>query len=229
MRQRFGIFSRIGYAELGRSARYVRILRTGPFVGRVVPFGGLQTAATVVGDAALRVHDSLRASRSPGLRDESTNSIDERFDRLFERVRSNYTIIGDRCARFLRWRFMERLGIRAQCLTLVDSAAELRAYVIITEKEPGMALLADFLALTDSDLGVLFDRMAMRLRAQGYTSILAYFLGAPAITALLTNHGFRFRNPGKFVVFAAPRVGAAQAAVLKESDGWFLTEADRDN
>jgi hypothetical protein len=224
-----GILTRIGYHEIGRSARYVRVLRTAPFVRRLIPFPALQRPAAFLGDAAVRIRDVAKGFRVARIQAEWTTSIDDRFDRLFERVRSRFDVIGDRRASFLRWRFMERLGVQARCLTLVDSSGELSAYAMITDKEQGTALLADFLGLTGHHLGALLEGLSSALRSQGYSSLMTYFLGAPEIAAILARHGFRFRNAGKHVVFSSSALGAAQQTALSNQSGWFLTEADRDN
>jgi hypothetical protein len=223
-----GIFSRIGYQLLGRSGRYVRLLRASRFAHRVIPVKPLADTAGSVADFGLRIVDRVRARRGRSrLRLDLSPRIDERFDRLFESVRGRYTTIGERSAQFLQWRFLDRPGVNGRIAALLDTAGDVRAYAALTDKEPGTVLLADFLALTLGDLGILLDRLAPVLRDQGYHSVLTYFLGATDVADALTARSYRFRGPGKYIVINSGT--SVTTETLKDTGGWYLTEADRDN
>jgi hypothetical protein len=224
-----GIFSRIGYAHLGRSNRYVRVLRTGQFVRRVMKVGLLASPASAVADGALRIVDSLRALTGGQATLQWVSSIDERWDALFARARSRHAIIGDRSAAFLRWRFLDRPGLTGRIAALIDRAGALRAYAAVSERDPDTILLADFLADDDRSLKTLLDRLVVMLRSEGYQTILAYFLGAPSVAAALTSSGFHLRNAAKHIVLSVGASARVQPASLGNTDEWYLTEADRDN
>ena len=177
-------------------------------------------------DLASGAKDRL-ASVSPARRFAWVDNVDERFDQLWLSAGQRYSIIGERTARFLRWRFVTRPGVPSHIGTLIDGTGQLRAYAAIVDKDPGVALIADFLALTDDDLRILLRRLSGALRRRGYHSAVALFLGASAVGTVLKEADFRFRNLAKFVV-----VGAGQGvdeARLRRTDDWYLTEADRDN
>ena len=224
-----GIFSRIGYTRLGQSNRYVRVLRTGQFVRRVIKVSALAAIANTAIDGALRIVDGLRASRRGRAKLQWVSSLDERWDALFARARSRHVIIGDRSAAFLRWRFLDRPGLTGRIAALTDSAGALRAYAAVSERDPGTILLADFLADDDRSLRTLLDRLVVMLRKENYETILAYFLGAPSVAAALTSSGFRFRNAAKHIVLSIGGSARVQTDTLKNTDEWYLTEADRDN
>ena len=225
-----GIFSRIGYEVLGRAGRYVRVLRSADYLRRAIPMAPVAAAVSVAADLGLNIVDRMFAVRGAGMRLDWVADVDERFDRLFEEVRPQYRIIGDRRQGFLRWRFVNRCGVPHRIAALVDVATgAVHAYGVIAEREPGSALLADFLARTNEDLGILLDRLAVALRREGYSSVRTYFLGSAPVTATLTSHRFRFRNPGKFIVLGAGSSAPAERAALMQVNDWYLTEADRDN
>jgi hypothetical protein len=225
-----GIFSRIGYGVLGRAGRYVRVLRSRDFLRRVIPIAPLAALLSIGVDLLLNLRDRLMAARGGGARFEWIGEVDVRFDRLFQGVRSQYRIIGERDQAFLRWRFLERVGISHRIAALVDrTSGAVRAYGVVAEREPGTVLLADFLADTDKDLGHLLDRLAVALRREGYSTVLTYFLGSSRITATLASHGFRFRSAGKFIVLGTSSSSPVERAALSNIEDWYLTEADRDN
>ena len=222
-----GILRRIGYRLLGRTGRYVRLLRVQGVLARRLRSRPLARILSVVPDTALSVMDAAKASILPRtLALEWTREPDARFDRLWERTRARHAFAGERTAGFLRWRFTERPGLPGQLAALVDrETGEVRAYAAIVEKVKGVALVADFLAEHDDALQALFHRLFPALRARGFDQALTYFLGAPAVDAVLRDVGFSFRNPAKNLVVDAP----ADSPVPMDADRWYVTEADRDN
>nr|AHN98029.1 hypothetical protein [uncultured bacterium lac193] len=225
-----GIFSRIGYGVLGRAGRSVRILRSRDFIARVIPMAPVAAAVSIVADLGLTIRDRILAARGPGVRLEWTADVDSRFDTLFEEVRGRYRIIGERSQAFLRWRFVNRIGVPHRIAALVDgSSGAVRAYGVVAEREHGSVLLADFLARTDDDLGFLLDRLSVTLRSEGYSTVVTYFLGSGRVAATLASHGFRFRNAGKFIVVGTSSSSPVDRAALSNTEDWYLTEADRDN
>jgi hypothetical protein len=222
-----GILRRIGYRLLGRTGRYVRLLRVQGVVARRLRSRPLARLLSLVPDAALAVTDAAKASILPRtLALEWTREADARFDRLWERTRARHPFAGERTAAFLRWRFTERPGLPGQLAALVDrETGEVRAYAAIVEKVKGVALVADFLAEHDDALRALFRRLFPALRARGFDQALTYFLGAAGVEEVLRDVGFSFRNPAKNLVVDAP----ADSPVPMDPARWYVTEADRDN
>ena len=222
-----GILRRIGYRLLGRTGRYVRLLRVEGVLARRLRSRPLARLLSLVPDAVLSVTDRARASILPRtLALEWTREVDGRFDRLWERARTRHPFAGERTAAFLRWRFTERPGLPGQLAALVDrETGEVRAYAAIVEKVKGVALVADFLAEHDEALSALFRRLFPALRARGFDQALTYFLGAPGVEGVLRDVGFSFRNAAKNVVVDAP----PDSPVPMDPARWYVTEADRDN
>jgi len=224
-----GIFKRVGFPLLGTANRYVRVLRSSSYLERAV---GSRRIARVLGRA---VDTALNARTLPhtlfkdrSLRLEWSPAPDQRFGALFDQARQRYRFIGDRSEPFLRWRFTDRPGLASEFAMLVDASGALRAYAVVLEKEPGVALVADFLGADDRALHELFARLMPALRRRGFKSAKAFFLGAPAVATVLKSHGFQERTCAKYIVVGA---GANQPAPAGFDDHshWYLTEGDRDN
>lgn len=224
-----GIFNRIGLKTLGRARRYVKVLRSADFIQRKVKWRPAAVVGGLAVDAAMGVRDGLR-SRSGRHRLEWLTATDARFDRLFEDVQRTWRVIGDRRSSFLQWRFMTRPGVPARVAALVDSkTGDLAAYAIVVEKEPGVALVADFLARSDQELELVLNKIGRPLAADGYSQALTYFLGHPRIDAVLQRAGFSARNEAKFVIVGVAKGASFPAAALERTEDWYVTEADRDN
>ena len=225
-----GLFSRIGYHKVGQAGRYVRILRTGPYVSRILTNPLLGRLGGALADGGLQAFDTVRPLlRGLGLTVTWPRSLDQRFDTLFERTRLRYKVIGDRSAAFLTWRFLNRPGVNGRIAALVSRSGELHAYAVISDREPGTALLADFLADSNAHLAILLGRLMQPLRAAGYTTVMTSFLGEHATAKVLESQGFRLRNLSKFIVANVGSSGIVNEAELRDSESWYLTEADRDN
>ena len=220
-----GIFGRIGFPLLGQMGRFVKVLRYGHFLQRKLP----RPLAAIAGRALdlASAGKDLVTTAATRTRFAWVPDVDERFDGLWQSVAARYPIIGERSARFLRWRFVTRPGVRSHIGALTDDSGQLRAYAAVVDKDPGVALVADFLALTDDDLRALLRRLSGALRRRGYHSAVTLFLGAPAIAGILKDADFQFRNLAKFVVVGGGR--GVDEARLRKTDDWYLTEADRDN
>ncbi len=228
-----GVFKRLGYGRLGELARYVKILEFKPFVQRVIRSERL---AFLMGDLVGRVARIADWIRKPGRRSGRTLRWIERpgieFDGLWESVARDHVFVGERSAAFLRWRFVDRPGVTSRLAGLYEARSSgLLAYGVVTLKDDGVALLADFLAASSAELGRLLDLLTIDLRKQGFAKIEIRFLGPRRLVRLFESHGFRHRGESKFVVIAAgERAGAAlETDGLLNAEAWYLTDADRDN
>jgi hypothetical protein len=225
-----GVFSRIGHRVLGQMSRYVLVLRHGPFIQRRIRSAFLAGAAGRVADTAARLLAQARRRPTEGLSLSWLQDVDDRFDALWEETRHRFGVIGYRGADFLRWRFLEREGVESRLAALTEPATgRLRAYAAVSLKEEGVALVADFLAASDAHLAVLMAGLRPELWRMGFHSAVAHFMGPPSVAAVLTDHGFRFRNLAKFVVLGVGTECPGDPGRLADPASWYLTEADRDN
>jgi hypothetical protein len=225
-----GIFKRIGFPLLGTMSRYGKVLRHAKFVKRVVPLTPLASVLGAVLDTGARLRDAAHRSfqRSPH-RLEWLPGPDARFTTCFERARGRYRFISDRSADILRWRFTKRPGRVSEFAALVSPDNEVLAYAAILQKETGVALIADFLAVDDDALSALLDLLVPSLRRRGFESAMTFFLGPPWIEAVLRAHGFVLRESAKFVAVGAGEGLSVAPDALTNVTDWYLTEADRDN
>lgn len=225
-----GIFNRIGLQTIGRARRHVKLLRSASIVRRHVPWGPAASMAGALVDGALIARDVVRAGGRRRYRVEWLDEPDDRFDRLWAHVAPKWPVIGDRSAAFLRWRFTKRPGVPARLAALAArDTGEVHAYAAVVDKNPGEALIADFLATSDDALSTLLTRMGPALARRGYARAVAYFLGPTRMDVALRRAGFQFRNDAKFVIVGARDGAPVGMDRLGRADDWYLTEADRDN
>ena len=217
---------RIGFAELGTMARYVRILRHGGYLQRDYGRPMLAHAAGAMVDAAKLAVRAVRAVR-PALRGELCwlADVDARFDTLWHETRRLWGIACRRDAVFLRWRFLRKPDERVRIAALVERGGDrLRAYAII-DGEPGeFAHLRDMFGPLDA-MSDLLTLLVPALTLRGHTAIGMRFLGDPRIHELLFRHGMSLRDAQRSVIVS---VGPGGDETVRRSARWYVTDLDED-
>jgi hypothetical protein len=228
-----GVFLRCGYHKLGIMSRYATVLRYAPYVRRVFDVPVLPRVAGAGLDVlrmGLRVPRMVQAARRYHL--EWLDDVDERFDALWQRARDEYPIIGQRDARFLRWRFLRHPSERFELVALAEntSGRPLRAYAVL-HRQGRAAYLRDVFGCFDA-LGPLLDLLLPALRVKRATSVSIDFLGARRMVDLLLSRNFEYRHSDRAIIIdvgnSLTRDDAIQASTLKDVERWFLTDADED-
>jgi dienelactone hydrolase len=222
-----GVFLELGYFELGRMARYVKILRHEPFFRRDSRLAAIAPAGAFVMDRAAALRERRLVATVPdGLVFEWLADFDQRCDSLATELAAAVPIVGERSAGWLRWRFGDASGSVGAIAALTDRATgAIRAYAVIAPKEPGIARIADLVAARPDDLAALLARLVPELRFQGFESAVVTFLGPHWVQAVLTHQGFRLRDAERFVVVNTMQQASA---VFTDPQNWYLTAADSD-
>jgi hypothetical protein len=232
-----GVMLRAGFRELGKTSRYVRVLRHAAYAAKLGQRPGLPPAlmrlvarppvARAVGAAAdlgRRALDLPRTLRAAwGYRLGWCDRPDGRFDALWEAARPEYAVVGVRSAAFLAWRYP---GATIATLSRRGDGA-LAAYAVVEmEQATGAAHLRDLFG-HHADLGPLVDLLLPTLRRRGAASLSVRLLGAPLVRDLLTRRGFVVRGEGRTVV-VQPGVESGPGGQLANPDQWHLFDVDED-
>jgi hypothetical protein len=220
---------KLGYRELGRMERWVRVLEHGPYVKRLFDVPVITTAAGTVLDVVAGVRDRARATpKRVRHRLAWSPTVDARFDALADEVASQELIIGRRDAAFVRWRHLGRPAPRAEIVALeTRGSRQLRGWAAVV-RVGDRHELADFLAATPDDLSTLLQLLVPALRDRGGASVSAHFLGAHWVGDVLADHGFHRREAKRSVIVDAGPSAAAARAEIEDARRWYLTDADED-
>jgi hypothetical protein len=223
------VFLRLGYREIGKMERYVRILRYAPYLRRYTRIPLVPTLGGIAMDGFTRALDSAQTRWLPdSLQLEWLHVVDVRFDTLWQDAHPAYPIIAHRGADFLRWRFLDKPDERCDVAALIHRGSQrLHAYAVL-QPEGDAAHMADFLAASERDFGILLHRLVPALRARGFASVSTRFLGTGRVGALLAAHGFQRREALRPVVVDPAPGLPCDPATLLDHDNWYLTDADED-
>lgn len=220
------VLKRIGYHELGKMERFVRVLRHAPFVEK--KYGRTAGAAAITLDPALLAVTRMRGGRSwPLTRLTWLPDFDARFDRLWERAQPSDLIACRRSAELLRWRFGRAPGGKHAIAVLADGN-EIRAYVVVRGQRGGPAEIVDLLGRDLEAVDSLFARIAPELYLRGHTTIGFRYLGAPRLRAVLERHRFVLRDAQRSVIVNVGTSSKVPADVAYDPQRWYLTDLDED-
>jgi hypothetical protein len=217
------LFERIGYRTLGTLTRWVRVIRHGSYIERVLINRMLARVSGALLDGVRLAQAAVVKAARGQLVLEPLADADERFDRLWDAAHRQWRVIAWRGAAFVRWRFLRLPGTRCELVALSEPRTGMvRAYAVLDPIE-SVVHLRDFFGVSLRDLGRLFDLLVPFLYRRGATAISLSFLGSPQVEAMLREHHFfSWKATRPVMVDSAP--GAAAPA----SEDWYLTDADED-
>lgn len=215
---------RVGYRLLGPRTRRVRVLRSAPYLSRLLP-PSLAAVAGPVLDWFRMGTARLRRLAAPGFRGEWLDRPDARFDDLWSRARDPGVLTGVRDAAFLAWRFVDCPLRRHRFFALASPTDGRLAAYAVCETQQHVMQVRDF--LVDPAWAGAWSRLWADLSCEahdrGCASVAVDFLGPEATQSRLAAAGFLDR--GEQPVYA---VLPEEVATFASPERWYLTDADDD-
>jgi len=230
-----------GFKVLGETKRHVRVLRHAAYASRLkdqpnVPKAAVWAAERGAESLPLRVaaaaFDAVKLASHPlelfRARTQYellwTSRFDDRFDRLWEKARGEYDIVGERTSKFLNWRCP-----KVEIATLVrrgDRSREVLGYCLLEEKPKDRWHILDMFGL-HAELEPLLDLLLVSLWWRGAVNVSIGFLGAPKVASLVASRGFVSREEPRTIV-VLPGKTHPDGASLTNKDRWHLFAIDED-
>lgn len=229
------IFRRIGYKLVGASRRWVKPLLSNRQMRKRVPYpivAGPASGAVNLGLTALDVARLAGLSRhTRNLRPAYPDSADARFDALWEKRRTAYTITGERTAAYLRWRYLDFPSIRYRFFTLSGRADDrIAAYLTYYVNDHNACIIGDLFSEDAEDtLSSLLLRFSASERRLGRNAVCLDYVGADSFGDTLAMLGFHCRPADRslFVYFDSSTPEDIRRIVLNPSN-WFTLDAEMD-
>lgn len=224
-----GIFRRNGWSDLATLVRYARMIRSESYIARSLPFRALANLVaipidTVMGGlVSLSTRQARRRWKLIGV-----SEIDGRFDDLWERARRDYSVIGQRDAAFLTWRFSQHPWHKFEVLAMQPNG--------VADRLDGYAVLqcvGDVIHVRDiftqrASIGSLVDLLIMeaKKRRMGALSIVCPEGGL--VGTALSCRGFSVRGPCRSAVLDPDSTLPECQPGVPEIVSCYMTEADED-
>jgi hypothetical protein len=221
------VYQRTGHRELGRMRRYVRVLRTAPFIEPRFRSERLALAVAAVLDRALMIDMRLRTVRGRGVELTWLPQFDDRFDQLWMEARNIAPIMCERSAEFLRWRFSQQPGHQYRIAALIETTTRrLRAYAVVRSAPNGVEI-ADLFGASPAQIDALLGRLVLALHKENHVSVSFRFLGVRSIRNVLSSHFFAGRPGTRTIVLAVSKALENQLEI-SDPESWYLTDLDED-
>jgi Acetyltransferase (GNAT) domain len=230
------IIERVGYADLGRLTRFVKVLRAQVLVDQYVRGGRRADLAarlsTIAVDPLLSVLSRERLHRSPaGLAVEEPDAFDERFSGLWQASWLQHPVTAERNPDLLNWRY-DKIGEQpsesSSRIFALTRQGEVVAYIVYRVKE-GVRHIYDLLsAPSRSVVNALLSTFILDARRQGARAIGMLHLGsASGLARRFRSYGFiRRTEPTGVRLHAHPHV--SHNVNLAHAANWYLLAGDQD-
>jgi hypothetical protein len=229
-RKSIPIVKRVGYQVIGDVSTWVKPLRSAYKLATYLKSKLLAKLAGPLLDVVFRLIDRVRVPPGKGWTGAVIERADERFDALWERARARFSLIGDKTAAFLNWRYGQFTTQHFQTFALTTKDGELAGWVIFEVKQ-GKVFVAD---LFSEDLGPTVDQLLMafarEMRRRGYISIFLNYVGTTLFGERLKRVGFIRSADLKrsLVVFFKKEAPHPPAEALLNRDSWLMFDGDMD-
>ncbi len=219
-----GVFARAGYKRIGELVRHTRVLRAAPYLSHHLPafIGGI---IGPVADLFRNAGVALQLLTAPRMDPAWQERPDASFDALFQRCLDRSTLLGERDARFLAWRFADCPFYNYRFFTLrAPSDQRLLGYAACRVQADHL-YVDDFLIDADAaEMHANFWRaLARAAYRQGHAALTLQFLGSPAHRGAIAAAGLVTRDTCPVLACASSQFPGGLAAI-----NWYLTAADFD-
>lgn len=214
-----GVLKRCGYRQIGVVSNWTKLLRSEEKLRSVLRSSLAAKVASPLVDFALQ----WKSSRStPGLPKnaviETPIAFDERFDRLWRKAAQRYGALGERSAKYLRWRFTKCPEVRYECFAISQCrGGELLGYIVWYRSNNSMCI-ADLLADGDATTRLLLAEFARQARKRKADAIRLSCYAPSSFYSQLELAGFSRRKDSYPVLVRMPDWGGEM----------YLTMADHD-
>ncbi len=221
---------RLGYREIGKYHRYVKLLRAEYRENKNILPSPLKGIASGIADLTLKTISREFRYRRPGsVAVETPELFDGRFDELSRAAGKRMNIIGARGSRFLNWRYKESSYRDYRVFAVTRDAGALAGYIVYYI-EGNVAYVADMLfdeGLTDA-AKTLLSEFCIQMRKDSIGSVSIRFLGSHSVVAKLKEMNFFEDKRNETMVYAYCQSAPSEDKFLFNSGNWYLLEGDND-
>jgi len=241
---RFGFgFPTRGHAKVGLRYMGYRLLGSLPILGirldkePSVPLRLLRRALERGREPITRWYWKLRlsrwkkaGSRQEDIEIEELDDFDDRFDRLWENISSDYSVLTHRSSRYLHWRYRENPMADFTLLSAIQDG-EIRGYLVSTTLMEGgkkNGVIFDFFCGREDPAGrILLGEGLLRLLGDRVKSIRCGALPHTPLYRDLVELGFAELPMSPLINFEALD-DLLDPSVMGNLEGWYLGLGDTD-
>lgn len=219
---------RIGYEEIGRFKRFVKILKTEYRFKKYLPPSFITKIFSKVIDFIIKVLSTeVRFKRSLKVSIEMPEFFDKRFDVFWKKVLKQFNIIGERNSKFLNWRYIQSPAYDYKIFCVINERKDITGYVIYYV-ESNMCHIVDMLSInSERILDLLLMKFINYSRQKDIGSISLCFFGNKLIEKKLKKFNFFLRkNEDTKIIMYGNYI--LKDTFLFNKEKWYLFLGDSD-
>ncbi len=220
---------RAGFRIVGSTYRMVKILRSNNYVRRYVSLPIVSKLFSKLVDLILKFKSKESCYKSPGeFSFEVLADFDKRFDDLWEKASTNYTIIGERTSEFLNWRFTRCPYKKFSIFALTKKGtSEVLGYIVYHVKQNSVQIADLFVMDMNSYVDALLSEFLLFQRQKGRDTVSFIYLGNEDLVNKLQEYNFSIRDTDRKIIAFIDHVSPFSSCLI-EKKNWYLTEGDND-
>ncbi len=216
---------RVGYVLLGKMDRWAKLLKSTKYL-KASPLGGL--VSRPLDFIMSNLSKEARCPRAEGCAMQELKYFDQRFDQLWRKASMQFSIIGERSADYLNWRYGKSPHRSYHIFSLIQKDSQHVSGYLVYYVQNNVGFIVDMLFL---DFGLTLDSLlssfVLYLRDQNVESVSILLFGCPSLAKKLKNFGFvRREEESRILVYLDENSPCADSVLNREN--WFLLEGDRD-
>ncbi len=220
---------RAGFKVIGSTYRMVKILRSQDYLEKHITLPFVPKLLSKPIDLILKVlsKESYYKKRR-GFRFEVLSVFDKRFDDLWQKASSHYSIIGERTSKFLNWRFTQCPYKRYSIFAMIrKETAEILGYIVY-DNVGNNVNISDLLVLDmNSYIDALLSEFLLFQRKNQADTVSFILFGNECLVNKLKEYHFSVRDDVRNIVVHVPN-NSPFSSYLLDKNKWYLMEGDND-
>jgi len=188
------LFFRIGYQEIGKYKRYVKILKTEYVPKEYLPKSLRFKIPSKIIDLIIKIISyENRYKKKSEYYIENLKYFDKRFDSFWKKVLNQYNIIGERTSNFLNWRYIKSPSQNYKIFCISNKKKEISGYIVYYFND-NICHIVDILYEKSEDiLKTLLAEFIINVKTKNIGSIVVRYLGDSFLEDKLKKFNF-FEN-----------------------------------
>jgi len=221
------VFRRLGYQELGRFNRFVKVLRASFAVRHSIGRPGLARAASIADPLLAYVSRERRLRKLAKYEVVRPDRFDARLTGVLGGADAGNIVIPARDAAVLNWKYELGGETRYSIFAVAKDPSAVAAYAVYARLD-NVWHLFDLLAQDPDALDALLTLLLLDARSDGADAVALSCLGQPLTLATRLRYFGFFRRADRLGAFIYTLPHLSEASLLREGRNWYLLSGDSD-
>jgi len=171
------LFLRLGYKEIGKFNRYIKIIKMEKIPEEYLPkYLHSKNFSKIVDFLIKGFSKEKRYKRKTSYTVETPEFFDDRFDVFWEKVSKQYSIIGEKTSEFLNWRYDQISSKKYNIFCLLDDK-EIKGFLVYFVKNNICHIVDMLFDKSDEVVNSLLAEFVYFARKKEISSIVVRYLG----------------------------------------------------